>query len=122
CASTPRRGGSAIVPSTTASTVCSSRHGIGRCYTRPCLGLEDKWARQLDAARAAWPTVETAVDEVVAVLEQRAGATETPDAIPVADVYIAVACARGETSALRAFEARYFTGIGPALARISTDA
>jgi RNA polymerase sigma-70 factor (ECF subfamily) len=86
------------------------------------LGLEDKWARQLEAARAAWPMVEISVDEVVTVLEQRAAVSEMPDAIAVADIYIAVACAQGESNALRAFEARYFSGIGPALARISTDA
>lgn len=82
------------------------------------MGREDKWERELAAAREAWPTVETADDDVVAALEQR----DARDEIAVADIYIAVACARGDSAALRAFEARYFIGIGPALARISTDA
>lgn len=99
----------------------SSRQGIGGCYDSAALQADDRWARPLAAARQAWPTVEVADDEVQAVLTRRAASGAAPDDAAIADLYIAIACAAGDGAALRAFEARYFPGIGPALARVSTD-
>lgn len=101
--------------------MCSSRQGIGRCYDSAALPTDERWARPLAAARAAWPTIEVPPAAVLAVLDERAAAGAPPDDAAVADLYVAVACARGEDAALRAFEARYFPGLGAVLSRVSTE-
>ena len=83
---------------------------------------DDRWTRHLAAARAAWPTITVGDDELCALLEARAGAGTAPDERAAADLCVALACARGDDAALRAFEARYFPAIAPALTRVSTDA
>jgi RNA polymerase sigma-70 factor (ECF subfamily) len=65
-----------------------------------------------ERGRAAWPRIEVSEDDFAAGLG-RASSTADPG-----EVYLACACAAGDATAIRAFEARYFTCIAPIARRL----
>lgn len=62
------------------------------------------------AARAAWPDISVADEELAAYLAARlpAGPPALPSEARAADLYLACACARGDDTAVEAFQRRYF--------------
>jgi RNA polymerase sigma-70 factor, ECF subfamily len=81
------------------------------------------------AARAAWPGVEVAKEELVAFVEQRMdsskpadahvpdGATHEAPSVRYSDLYLACACSRGDSAAIVAFERAYFSEVDVAVRR-----
>jgi len=64
-------------------------------------------AKHIEAARTAWPSFAITPDELASELARRLGTfatLKTLDACRVADVYLAIACCRGDPTALHAFE------------------
>jgi RNA polymerase sigma-70 factor (ECF subfamily) len=73
--------------------------------------------------RAAWPTVDVSADELVAAVDAyNAAAGTTDDAVDVAEIYVACACQRGDSTALAAFRAMYFTPLARTLGTLHVDA
>lgn len=87
--------------------------------------LEARLARALGEARAAWPGVSLPEDAFVAQLGARVprggDRTAALDALHVADLYLACACARGDRAALEALERTFFARVGDYVARVATD-
>jgi RNA polymerase sigma-70 factor (ECF subfamily) len=75
-------------------------------------------------AAAAWPDFVAAQADVAAAIGNLLSATNA-DALPSAEtaaaLYLAVACACGDSGAIAAFEARYFEGVRATLASVVTD-
>jgi RNA polymerase sigma-70 factor, ECF subfamily len=67
-------------------------------------------------AAAAWPGVEVDQDELEREIAARGGDASADE------IYVALACARGDRRAIEAFERRYFAPIAAALARLSLGA
>jgi RNA polymerase sigma-70 factor (ECF subfamily) len=87
-------------------------------------GLERALEEVVAAATAAWPGVHVPVEEFIPYLAQRLGEGATPaDALNLhtLDLYLACACARGDATAIAAFEARYLTVVDQALAPLNVD-
>ena len=80
---------------------------------------------QLEAARRAWPGVAVEPTALARLIAQRLRGggrmTEAVSELAVDDLYIACGCAGGDHVAIAQFEARYFSGVGPALARMQLD-
>ena len=77
-------------------------------------------AEHLAAGRAAWPQIHLDDAEFARFLARRIGAgddlvAELED-LPGADLYLACACAAGDTRAIAAFEAAYFSNVDTAVA------
>jgi RNA polymerase sigma-70 factor (ECF subfamily) len=72
------------------------------------------------AARDAWPDVVVEPAAFARMLADRLRVVDLAE-LPIADLYIACACAAGDDVAIARFEARYFAGIAPALARMQLD-
>lgn len=71
------------------------------------------------AAREVWPGIDVGEEVFVDLVRERLAADPELQisALPTADLYIACACAGGDSRAIASFEARYFTGLDVALAR-----
>ncbi len=97
---------------------------------RPELGsfsdLEQRLVAMVNAARAEWPNVVVAPDVFVAYVGARLAtdrsAEEALAAAHPSDLYLACACACGDGAALAAFDRRFVTEIGGALARMRLSA
>lgn len=80
--------------------------------------LEQQW----QAARSRWPDLEVApgdfLDLLAAKLVDGAGDLAALSALRAEDLYLALACTRGDSTAIHAFEACHFTAIRPALSRM----
>jgi RNA polymerase sigma-70 factor (ECF subfamily) len=63
--------------------------------------------------RAAWPKLDVSQPAFDAALAERGDITHGDE------LYLAIACAAGETAAIQAFEARYFTCIAPVTRRLA---
>ncbi|MFT3771109.1 MAG: ECF-type sigma factor [Minicystis sp.] len=90
----------------------------------PQASLDDGYDAQLATARAAWPGIEVPED---AFKELLAAHTSGPSArplaeLPAADLWLALACAQGDPTALRELEARTFPGARSTLARMGLSA
>src|SRR5690349_1903193 len=70
-------------------------------------------AAWIAAGRAAWPGV--AVDEAAFVAHVTARTSDLT-AVHAADLWLACACAHGDTAACALFDARYLAPLGPVLA------
>lgn len=73
------------------------------------------------SARAAWPGVDVSQEQFAAyVAERRDSAKTGPGHVTLreSDLYLACACARGDTAAIRAFEQAFFGEIRRCLKRI----
>jgi RNA polymerase sigma-70 factor (ECF subfamily) len=84
--------------------------------------LERVLASAVESGESAWPTFRIARDAFAAHLGRHypADAVDLKAALAalrVADLYLACACAMGDSRALEVFEARYFPDIDPALLR-----
>src|SRR5215831_21157369 len=71
-------------------------------------------AAWIAAGRAAWPTV--AVDEAAFVAHVAARAGADLAAVNAADLWLALACARGDAAACALFDERYLAPLRPVLA------
>jgi len=78
----------------------------------------------LATARAAWPGIEIPEDAFKALLmAHTTGPSARPlEGLPAADLWLALACARGDAQALRELEARTFPGARSALGRMGLSA
>jgi RNA polymerase sigma-70 factor (ECF subfamily) len=90
------------------------------------VALEVALATALDGARAAWPGVTAPIDDVLALAGERAATSIGPfpervAALQMADLYIACACAAGDSGAVRAFRDRYFSSLPAVLSRVGGD-
>ncbi|MFT3775417.1 MAG: hypothetical protein QM820_59480 [Minicystis sp.] len=90
----------------------------------PAARLDDALRAVIQAARAAWPGIDVPEDAIAALL--RAHLSE-PSArplaeLPASDLWLALACARGDSAAVRAFEALTFPGARAALGRMGLSA
>lgn len=69
---------------------------------------EQSLAKHVQAAREAWPNFDIPPDELAHEIARRLGSSatrETLDKCHAADVYLAIACGRGDEDAIRTFEA-----------------
>jgi len=92
-----------------------------RAWAAPAEGLGDILSAQLEAGRAAWADVNVAAERFAAHLARHVpadGGAEALAALRGADLYLACACADGDTDAIAAFEARYFNEVDIASARM----
>jgi RNA polymerase sigma-70 factor (ECF subfamily) len=83
--------------------------------------LEPRLRQALEEARRTWPGVALSAEAFVDHLAARVGAEGSGTALAslaTADLYLAAAVCLGEAAAHRAFEARFFPLVGPALARL----
>ena len=69
----------------------------------------------LEQAHAAWPGVEVPVDVFAAFLRERLG--DDPDPARAVELYLTCACARGDETAVAAFERVYFIEVDEAARR-----
>src|SRR5258708_5292295 len=70
-----------------------------------------------ETARAAWPGVHVDRDTFSA----RASAVADPASLAIDDLYLALACADGDTAGIAAFESERFPEVKRALARLRLD-
>src|SRR3990167_7911229 len=103
----PRRGGPrrAPAPSRRRGTSCHLQGNIDEMATPPS-SIEDQVAQLCDEARAAWPEVTVDKAAVVEAFVAKLGGEEPPalTSANVAELYLAVACARGDEKAVRIFD------------------
>ncbi|APR76731.1 putative DNA-binding regulatory protein [Minicystis rosea] len=85
---------------------------------------DDALDAALEVARAAWPGIEVSEEAFLALLATHAsGPSARPIAeLPIADLWLALACARGDAGAVRALEATTFPGARAALGRMGLSA
>lgn len=80
--------------------------------------LKQMW----QAARTRWPELKAEPDAFLGVLATKlaegGGDLAALGTLPSEELYLAVVCARGDDAAIRAFEARHFTAVRPALRRM----
>ena len=79
----------------------------------------DAWYAMVERARAAWPEVEVEVQTFVDYLAERA--TPGVDALHAEDLYLACACAQGNTAAIAALDMHFVAGVAPSLARLGDE-
>jgi RNA polymerase sigma-70 factor (ECF subfamily) len=85
--------------------------------------LEQALEDALDRCRAAWPRIVLAPEVFAAHLAHHCVTSACSFAeLHVTDLYLACACAIGDSSAITAFEAAYFGDITPALVRATRQA
>ena len=81
--------------------------------------------RQVQEARAAWPAVTIPTERFVAELGRRLGATATLDSLTrmcTSDVYLAIACADGDQTAIVEFEQAFMRAVDIAAKKVrATD-
>jgi RNA polymerase sigma-70 factor (ECF subfamily) len=84
--------------------------------------LDDALATVTRRARDAWPDLAVDDETFASYLAARVGddgpIEDALARLPAADVYLACACARGDSDAIRAFEARYFGEVDLIVARV----
>ncbi|HEY0990389.1 MAG TPA: hypothetical protein VGD80_25225, partial [Kofleriaceae bacterium] len=80
----------------------------------------DAWAAAaVERGRAAWPGLAVSHDEIAHVVTDRLangsvnGEPARLGALDAAELYVAIACARGDPAALAQFRARYFEPLVP---------
>jgi RNA polymerase sigma-70 factor (ECF subfamily) len=73
--------------------------------------VDERLQELLAAARAAWPDLEVPADAFAAYLDERLPPEADPAAAPVADLYLACACTRGDPRALATFERTHFDSV-----------
>ena len=90
----------------------------------PAAILDEGLPALIRAARAAWPGIDVPEDAFAALLAaQAAGPAARPLAsLPAPELWLALACARGDTKALRELEARTFPGARAVLGRMGLSA
>jgi len=76
------------------------------------------------AAAAAWPGVNVDIADVVKILEAKLASDDPPPLEPaaIAELYLAVACARGDEAAIAAFDRAYLDVVPQALASMKLPA
>jgi len=74
------------------------------------------------AARAAWPGVEVPEAAFAELLASHTTAARPLATLPAAELWLALACARGDAKALRELEARTFPGARAVLGRMGLSA
>jgi RNA polymerase sigma-70 factor (ECF subfamily) len=76
--------------------------------------------RAVDEARRAWPRLELSEGDFIEHLAQHVGAEPVAalTSLHAADLYLACACARGDSKAISAFEKRFFPEVADAIARL----
>jgi RNA polymerase sigma-70 factor (ECF subfamily) len=86
------------------------------------------WAvAAVERGRTAWPEIVVSEDELVRIAAIRLAEAATPgadqshDQLDAAELYLAVACARGDAAAVRQLRARYFDTIAGQLRRMGVD-
>jgi RNA polymerase sigma-70 factor, ECF subfamily len=78
----------------------------------------------IEGGRMTWPGLVVSPEEMTRVATARLASVAVDsarpalDALDVAELYIAIACARGERAALAQFRARYFEPVVPSLKRM----
>lgn len=85
----------------------------------------DALDRHLADAAAAWPTIALPADAFAAHVARRLGPDATPAALAAArgaDLWLALACARGDAEAIACFERTYFGEVEAAGARARATA
>src|SRR5579859_4121573 len=77
-------------------------------------------APHMPAVRAAWPGLAVEDELFTAFVAERAASADAAlvAALPLADLYLACACARKDPGAIEAFEARYANELRAAHARM----
>lgn len=75
--------------------------------------------RILTAGRAAHPEIAVAATTLAPLIRARLVDEEHPDQLAADEIFLACACAASDTSAIAAFERRYFGAIPAALSRLS---
>jgi RNA polymerase sigma-70 factor (ECF subfamily) len=85
--------------------------------TAPAAGAEEALATYVQTARAAWPELDVDAEELARHLATRAIAGAPPPLAHAADVYLALACARGVPGAAAAFDRVYGNVIARVLSR-----
>ena len=90
----------------------------------PAASPDDGYGALLAAARDAWPGIEVPEDAFKDLLAAHtSGPSARPLAgLPAADLWLALACARGNAKALSELEARTFPGARAALGRMGLSA
>jgi RNA polymerase sigma-70 factor (ECF subfamily) len=73
-------------------------------------------------ARAAWPGVEVSAHDFGAYLAEKSAADPGAGAVHATDLYLALACARGDPAALASFERSFFPEVDAAVRRVRGDA
>ena len=71
------------------------------------------------AAQAAWPGIELARDEYERWVRERAG--KSLEGLRTDELYLSCVCARGDSRAIAAFEARFFGGVTAAVSRFGVQ-
>jgi RNA polymerase sigma-70 factor (ECF subfamily) len=82
----------------------------------PVAGLAEALDAVLARARAAFPSV--AMDEAAFVAWLAPRVTGALEAMPVEELFLAWACARGDGAAIRELDARFLARLGPAVRRV----
>ena len=77
-------------------------------------------ATALERARVAWPGFAVSQDEMAQIAAARVAGSAASglDALDVAELYIAAACARGDRTALAQFRDHYFDPVVPSLRKL----
>ncbi len=82
---------------------------------------DEPWlSRAVEVARQAWPRVELDVDAFARHVAARA-AVGSEETLHLSDLYLACACAGGNSAALEAFDARYVAEVPIFLAGVESD-
>ncbi len=100
--------------------------GLGGTYAGDDGELDEALQQIIASAEAAWPGVRVEAPAFMAYLAHRVD-PEAADAaalerVRTDDLYLAHACALGDTAALSALEAKVLPGVEPALARLRISA
>jgi RNA polymerase sigma-70 factor (ECF subfamily) len=87
-----------------------------------CSALDASQRAALAAARARWPKISVEDDEFLAHIERHMRTEQSLDqalhSLQLADLYCALACARGDPHALEVFEREYLQPVSGAISRI----
>jgi RNA polymerase sigma-70 factor (ECF subfamily) len=73
----------------------------------------------IDQGRAAYPQVTVGNDAIAPLVQQRLQGEERPDELIAEEVFLACACALGDSAAIAAFERAHFGVIPAALSRLA---
>jgi RNA polymerase sigma-70 factor (ECF subfamily) len=88
----------------------------------PAASLGGALRAAIDTAREAWPEIDLPEEAFAEVLRAHSSDTRPLSQLPAADLWLALACARGDATALRELEARTFPGARSALGRMGLSA
>jgi RNA polymerase sigma-70 factor (ECF subfamily) len=95
------------------------------CFAAELAATTTLLENQLSEARTAWPAVNVAAEHFAAELARRLGPTATLDSLTrtcTSDVYLAIACADGDQTALEQFEQAFIREVDIAAKRVrATD-